>query len=68
MLLSLAVPEANSLGVALFGATPLEDALARIGGEEAVIVVLENDLERRLPQERARARSRARDSSCSIIR
>ncbi len=50
VLLSLAVPEANSLGVALFGATPLEDSLARIGGDEAVIVVLENDLERRLPQ------------------
>jgi len=50
VLLSLAVPEANSLGVAMFGATPLEDSLARVAGEESVIVVLENDLERRLPQ------------------
>ena len=50
VLLSLAVPEANSLGVALFGAPALEDALSRTAGDEAVVVVLENDLERRLPQ------------------
>ena len=50
VLLSLAVPEANSLGMALFAAPALEDALARIAGDESVIVVLENDLERRLPQ------------------
>ncbi len=60
VLLSLAVSEANSLGVALFGATPLEDSLARIGGEEAVIVVLENDLERRLPQKALEPLTRAR--------
>jgi NADH-quinone oxidoreductase subunit G len=50
VLLSLAVPEANSLGMALFAAPALEDSLARVGGNESVIVVLENDLERRLPQ------------------
>ena len=50
VLLSLAVPEANSLGMAMFGATSLEDSLASVAGEESVIVVLENDLERRLPQ------------------
>jgi NADH-quinone oxidoreductase subunit G len=49
-LLSLAVPEANSFGVALFGAPPLEDALARVAGTDSVVVVLENDLERRIPK------------------
>ena len=63
-LLSLAVPEANSLGMAMFGATSLEDSLARVAGEEPVIVVLENDLERRLPQRSARRRCwHARTSS-----
>ena len=49
--LSLAVPEANSLGMALFDAPPLEDALERIAGREPVMVVLENDLERRVPKD-----------------
>ncbi|HTL00094.1 MAG TPA: NADH-quinone oxidoreductase subunit NuoG, partial [Pseudomonadales bacterium] len=49
-LLSLAVPEANSFGVALFGAPALEDALARVAGTDPVVVVLENDLERRIPK------------------
>ena len=49
--LSLAVPEANSIGMALFDAAPLEDALARVAGKEAVVVVLENDLERRVPKD-----------------
>ena len=49
--LSLAVPEANSLGVALFDAPPLEDALERVAGHEPVMVVLENDLERRVPKD-----------------
>ncbi len=69
VLLSLAVPEANSLGVALFDAPALEDALARVG-------------RRRSRGRRARKRSRTasaarrcssrcsptRTSSCSIIR
>ncbi len=50
VLLSLAVAEANSLGVALFAAPPLEDCLARVAESKAVVVVLENDLERRMPQ------------------
>jgi NADH-quinone oxidoreductase subunit G len=50
VLLSLAVPEANSLGVALFAAPALEESLQRIAGAESVVVVLENDLERRLPR------------------
>ncbi len=50
--LSLAVPEANSMGVALFDAAPLEDALERVADRDCVIVVLENDLERRLPKAR----------------
>ena len=45
--ISLAVPEANSLGLALFGAPDLDAALARLGGSEAVVLVLENDLSRR---------------------
>ena len=49
VLLSLAVPEANSLGVALFAAPALEESLERVAGRESVVVVLENDLERRLP-------------------
>ena len=51
VLLSLAVAEANSLGMALFDAPPLDQALERLGGQESVIVVLENDLDRRLPRE-----------------
>jgi len=49
VLLSLAVAEANSLGVAMFAAPALEDALARVAESERVVVVLENDLERRMP-------------------
>lgn len=45
--LSLAVPEANSIGLALFGAPDLDAALARVKGAEAVVLVLENDLSRR---------------------
>ena len=46
--LSLAVAETNSLGVAMFGAPALEDSLETIAGHEAVVIVLENDLDRRL--------------------
>jgi NADH-quinone oxidoreductase subunit G len=49
-MLSLAVPEANSLAMAMLDAPPLEDALERIAGNNAVVVVLENDLERRVPR------------------
>ena len=49
VLLNLAVAEANSLGMALFDAPPLEDCLARVAETPAIVVVLENDLERRLP-------------------
>ena len=45
--ISLAVPEANSMGLALFGAPDLDAALARVQGSEAVVLVLENDLSRR---------------------
>lgn len=45
--ISLAVPEANSIGLALFGAPDLDAALARVKGSEAVVLVLENDLGRR---------------------
>jgi NADH-quinone oxidoreductase subunit G len=48
--ISLAVPEANSLGMALFDARPLEDALESVAHGDTVVVVLENDLERRLPK------------------
>jgi len=46
--IALAVAEANSLGVALLEAQPLEDLLARVGGRPAVVIVLENELERRV--------------------
>ncbi|HET6474176.1 MAG TPA: NADH-quinone oxidoreductase subunit NuoG [Pseudomonadales bacterium] len=46
--ISLAVPEANSLAMALFDARPLEDALASIEHADSIVVVLENDLDRRL--------------------
>src|SRR6202008_4561381 len=48
--ISLAVPEANSLAMALFDARPLEDALESVAHPDAVVVVLESDLERRLPK------------------
>ena len=46
--ISLAVPEANSLAMALFDARPLEEVLASIEHTDSVVVVLENDLDRRL--------------------
>ena len=45
----LAVPEANSMGVALFDAPDLDAALQRATQEACVLVVVENDLYRRLP-------------------
>lgn len=54
--LALALPECNSLGMAMLDAAPLEAALeaARDGGIRT-LVVLENDLFRRLPAEALRA-------------
>jgi NADH-quinone oxidoreductase subunit G len=45
-LISVAVPEANSMGLAMFGAGDLESALLKLPAQGAVVVVLENDLER----------------------
>jgi NADH-quinone oxidoreductase subunit G len=47
--LSFTVPECNSMGVAMMGAAPLSGAAQAVKDADAV-VVLENDLERRLPQ------------------
>lgn len=45
-----AVPECNSLGLALFEAPPLEDAFAALErGTSDTVIVAENDLTRRLP-------------------
>jgi NADH-quinone oxidoreductase subunit G len=46
--LSFTVPECNSMGLALMGAAPLSAALTAAADADAVIV-LENDLHRRLP-------------------
>ncbi|MGQ0530144.1 MAG: NADH-quinone oxidoreductase subunit NuoG [Panacagrimonas sp.] len=49
--ISLALPEANSLGLSLFDAPAVEQALdAAAKGEVDVLVVLENDLYRRAPK------------------
>jgi NADH-quinone oxidoreductase subunit G len=49
--IALALPEANSLGVALIGADSAAAALARLTrGEADGVVVLENDLYRRAPK------------------
>src|SRR5690606_26973728 len=49
--LSLIVPEANSLGVALLGGEPADAALdALIAGTAEAVIVLENDLYRRVDQ------------------
>ncbi|MDB5969126.1 MAG: nuoG [Hydrocarboniphaga sp.] len=48
-LISLAVPESNSLGVAMFGAQDVEAAIEGIAGKDAVVVIVENDLDWRLP-------------------
>jgi len=50
--LCLALPEANSMGVALFDAMDLETALSRAEREPSVLVVVENDLYTRLPAAR----------------
>lgn len=51
--LALAVPEANSYGLALLAPGPLDEALAAIeSGAADTLVVLENDLYRRAPAAR----------------
>ncbi|HEU5401562.1 MAG TPA: NADH-quinone oxidoreductase subunit NuoG, partial [Terriglobales bacterium] len=50
--LSLLTPECNSFGLALLGARPLEEAVA-LTGKDRTVIVLENDLYRRLPSEKA---------------
>lgn len=62
-LISVAVPEANSLGLAMLGAQDLETALAGLPASGAVVVVLENDLERRLPK----AALKALDAATLIV-
>lgn len=48
-----AVPECNSMGLAMMGAPGLEEALALIeGGEADAVVALENDLYQRVPRAR----------------
>ncbi|HUP93124.1 MAG TPA: NADH-quinone oxidoreductase subunit NuoG [Solimonas sp.] len=49
--ISLAIPEANSLGLAMFGAPSADEAFATLArGEAEALVVLENDLYRRAPE------------------
>lgn len=52
--LSLITPECNSFGLALLGAHPLDEALA-LTGTDPTVIVLENDLYRRLPAKQADA-------------
>jgi len=48
----LALPEANSMGLALMDAPALDAALARAAEQPSVVVALENDLSRRAPASR----------------
>ncbi len=51
--LSIIVPEANTMGVAMMGGMSVDDALGLIeSGEADTLVVLENDLSRRVGSER----------------
>ena len=52
--LSLLTPECNSFGLALLGAHPLDEAVA-VTGKDRTVIVLENDLYRHLPLEKADA-------------
>ncbi len=45
--ITLAIPEANSFGLALFNAPALDAALAKAAQAPSVVLVLENDLSRR---------------------
>lgn len=54
--IALAVPESNSLGLALMQTGSIEDAIdAAAGAESAAVIVLENDLYRRATRERVDA-------------
>lgn len=54
--LTLCLPEANSLGLALFGGKTLDEALAALeGGDADAVVIVENDLYRRAPKARVDA-------------
>jgi NADH-quinone oxidoreductase subunit G len=54
--LFLTVPEANSLGAAMMGGPPLEDAFAAVAeGRADTVVILENDLYRRADRDRVTA-------------
>ncbi len=47
--LSISVPEANTMGAAMLGGTPVDEALKRIEhGQADTLIVLENDLARRV--------------------
>lgn len=49
--LIVTLPECNSLGLAMLGGEPLDDALlAARAGDVRTVVVLENDLSRRVPE------------------
>ncbi len=62
MALWLAQPECNSMGLAMFDAPPLEAALAALEqGEADTLLVLENDLYRRLEQAKVDALLEATD-------
>jgi NADH-quinone oxidoreductase subunit G len=63
--LFLVVPEANTMGLALLGGASLDDALARIEADEVdTVIVVENDLEKRLGAARL---DRARLGDCRLI-
>jgi NADH-quinone oxidoreductase subunit G len=52
-MISLVFAEANSVGVSLLGGAPVEEVLARAEkGEVDTLVVVENDLSRRVPAQR----------------
>lgn len=57
--ITLALPEANSLGQALLGGLDLDEALERAAGSGHTLVVAENDLFRRADAERVREAFRA---------
>ncbi|MFE8071114.1 NADH-quinone oxidoreductase subunit NuoG [Marinobacteraceae bacterium S3BR75-40.1] len=52
--LAFALPEANSLGVALLGGGSVEEALERLDEERCTLIVAENDLFQRAPESRVR--------------
>ena len=61
--ISLALPEANSLGLAMMAAPALDAALAKAASASSVVLVLENDLSRRATA----AQLDAALGKCSVI-